>query len=401
MRVARQVVGLQVADDLQAVLQRPQEPVRVGERVGVGLRHVSLFGERRQRAQRVRLAQYRVAPPVHDLQQLHRELHVADPPASPLDLGELLAATTDVLLEPHLGPPDVVDRARLQVLRVDERRHALDERRTDPRVAGDGPRLDHGLALPRGRLVLVVVERRLQAAREHAAAATGAERRVHPERDALGRRLRERSDQARGGALGHLLRLGTGVGVHEDQVDVARVVQLAAAELAQSDHRQRGRRRRQAARGLQARLGHARDLLDDVLQRGAVQVARRHAQHRATTEHAEPVAGAAAGDVAGQLRVELGSRASRTSASDATSSGWRTRKSAAAVENPRSRTATGSTSGRASCSRAPGRRPPGRWPPARARDRAPPRAFDRAPPGSAPEHRSRSSAPPSALVTPP
>ncbi len=46
-----------------------------------------------------------------------------------------------------------------------------------------------------------------------------------------------------------------------------------------------------------------------------------------------------------------------TSASVATSSGWRTRKSAAAVENPNSRAATGSTSGRVSCSRATGSSP--------------------------------------------
>ena len=92
--------------------------------------------------------------------------------------------------------------------------------------------------------------------------------------------------------------------MHEDEVDVARVVQLAAAELAEPDHRHPEVADRQPARRLQARLGDARDLLDDVLQRRAVQVARGHAQHRATTEHAETVVGAEARDVAGQLRIE-------------------------------------------------------------------------------------------------
>ena len=56
------------------------------------MRDVALGGERRQRAERVRLAQALVAPPVHDLQELHGELDVADAAAAALDLGELLAA---------------------------------------------------------------------------------------------------------------------------------------------------------------------------------------------------------------------------------------------------------------------------------------------------------------------
>ena len=93
--------------------------------------------------------------------------------------------------------------------------------------------------------------------------------------------------------------------MHEDQVDVARVVQLAAAELAETDHRHAHVAEGQPAGGFEARLGDARDLLDHVLERRAVQVPGRHAQHRAATEHAEAVLGTQARDVAGQLRVEL------------------------------------------------------------------------------------------------
>ena len=187
-----------------------------------------------------------IAPAVHDLQQLDRELHVADPAATALHLGELLAAPADVLLQADLGAPDVVDRADAELLRVDERRHALDERRPDPRVPGDGPGLDHRLAFPRGRLVLVVVERRLQAPRQDAAAAAGAEGRVDPERDPLGRRLRQRADQRRRGAFRLVLRLGAAVRVHEDEVDVARVVELAAARACRARSPPSGDRRRPA-----------------------------------------------------------------------------------------------------------------------------------------------------------
>ena len=132
MRIGGEVVSLKVVNDLQPVLQPPQEPVRVGERVCVRLRHIPLFREHRERAERVRLPQHRIAPAVHDLQQLDRELNVADPAAAPLDLGELLAAPADILLQTDLGAPDVVDRADAELLRVDEGRHALDERRPDP-----------------------------------------------------------------------------------------------------------------------------------------------------------------------------------------------------------------------------------------------------------------------------
>ena len=147
----------------------------------------SVFGSRRSGSRR----------PCTICKQLHRELHVADAAATALHLGQLLAAPPDVLLQADLGAADVVDRARLELVRIDERRHAGDERRADPRIARHRTRLDHRLPLPRGRPVLVVLERRLEAARQHAAASAGTKRRVHAERDALGGGLGEERDQRR------------------------------------------------------------------------------------------------------------------------------------------------------------------------------------------------------------
>ncbi len=70
--------------------------------------------------------------------------------------------------------------------------------------------------------------------------------------------------------------------MHEQQVDVGRVVQLAAAPLAEGDHRQVG-----GTRGLHAGVGDVADLADDVVDRGARQVARRDPEDRATPEAAE------------------------------------------------------------------------------------------------------------------
>ena len=131
--VGREVVGLEVAHHLEPVLQPAQEPVGVGERLGVLVRHVALVRERGERVERVRIAQALVAPAVDDLEELHGELDVADAAAAALDLGELLAAAPDVLLEPDLRAADVVDRGLVEVLRVDELGDAVDERRAEAR----------------------------------------------------------------------------------------------------------------------------------------------------------------------------------------------------------------------------------------------------------------------------
>ena len=77
-RAGRRVVCLQVPHDLQTVLHTPQEPVGVGQDLGVRVGHVSLQRQRSESSERVGGAQLDITAPVHDLQQLHRELDVAD-----------------------------------------------------------------------------------------------------------------------------------------------------------------------------------------------------------------------------------------------------------------------------------------------------------------------------------
>jgi hypothetical protein len=230
---------------------------------------------------------------VHDLQQLDRELDVTDAAASALDLDELLAALPDVLLEPNLRPADVVDRGRLEPVRVHERLDALHERPPELEVAGCGAGLDHGLALPGGRLAFVVGEGRVQGSGQCRAAASRPQRRIHLERDAVLRRLGQQPHQS-----ACVVRL---VDVHQQQVDVGRVVQLASAPLAERDH---GEARR--ARGGDARVRDVADLADDVVDRGAGEVASRDAQHRPPPEAPKTLRDPAPLDVVGELRVEGG-----------------------------------------------------------------------------------------------
>ena len=120
MPVGREVVGLEVAHHLQPVLQPAQEPVGVGEGLGVLLRDVALVRQRREGGERVGLSEPPIAATVDDLEELDGELDVPDAPAAALDLRELLAATPDVLLEPDLGAADLVDRGLVEITRVCE-----------------------------------------------------------------------------------------------------------------------------------------------------------------------------------------------------------------------------------------------------------------------------------------
>ena len=247
--VGREVVGLQVAHHLQPVLQPAQEPVGVGEGVGVLLRDVALVRERREGGERVGLTEPLVPAAVHDLEELDGELDVPDPSAAALDLGELLAPTPDVLLEPDLGAADLVDRGLVEVARVHELADALDERGGEGQVARGGTRLDHRLAFPGGGLALVVGEGRSERSGERPGAAAGPKGEVDPERDPFGGRVGQIGDHVGSRRLGAVpARL---IAMEQQEVDVARVVQLGAAQLpqrddrvARRDRRTRGRRRR-------------------------------------------------------------------------------------------------------------------------------------------------------------
>ena len=128
-------MGLKIADHLEPVLEPAQEPVRPSQAVGVGLGDVALVRERAERAKGVRVAKAVVSAPMHDLQQLDGELDVANPAPPSLDLDGLLAAGANVLLEPDLDLADLLDRLRLQLLRIDERRDAPDEQPSELEIS--------------------------------------------------------------------------------------------------------------------------------------------------------------------------------------------------------------------------------------------------------------------------
>ena len=80
-----EVRAAQVAQ-LHAVLEQPQHPVVARERGGLGPADVALGDERVERVERAALTDAVVGEAVHELEQLHRELDVADAAGAELEL---------------------------------------------------------------------------------------------------------------------------------------------------------------------------------------------------------------------------------------------------------------------------------------------------------------------------
>ena len=144
-------------------------------------------------------------------------------------------------------------------------------------VAGDAARLQQRLELPRLRPAVPVRGVRAERAAERAGAAFGPQVGVGAEHDAVGRLVAHRAQQR--------LRRPLGVAcvavVDEHHVDVARVVELATAELAHADDGHRHVGLGDLERDAEARLREGGELETGRAQVGhAEQVARRDAHER-------------------------------------------------------------------------------------------------------------------------
>ncbi len=146
---------------LQPVLEQPQELVRRGQVGGVVAADVPAVTQRGQRVDRRRHMQRLVVAAVHQLQQLHGELDVAQAAGAELELPV-----------PHVGGHQRLDPAahRLhlghEVLTLARRPHHRHQRRdvllAELGVTGRGPRLHQRLELPGLGPALVVGDVRVQ-----------------------------------------------------------------------------------------------------------------------------------------------------------------------------------------------------------------------------------------------
>ena len=221
--VGGQGVRLALLLDLQRVLDPAEEPVGVGQPGGVVRVDVAGRVHLRQGREGGRRPQLGVGPAVDELQGLHRELDVADAAGRPLDLP--VAGTPPAGLALCPGPqrperPQVVGGQPLAPQADRRRRRPLP---ADLGVAGHRRGLEQGLELPGLGPAVPVGDVAVERPGQGAVPALGPQVGVDPE--AAPGDVHDRPGVA-------------GVALHEQQVDVAGVVELPAAELAHPDHRQ-------------------------------------------------------------------------------------------------------------------------------------------------------------------
>ena len=191
-----------------------------------------------------RQAQLRHAPAPDELLRLGEELDLADAAAAELDVvaRDLDAASAAMRVDLPLDRVDVLDRREIEMLAPQERRQLGEEFLPRLAVAGDGARLDEGGALPVLACAFIIRERRLERDRRRGRGGVRPEAQVGAEHISLGRALahdalkivREAGEEALHAALAAIAR-ALGV-IKQDEIDVARIVELQGAELAEAEH---------------------------------------------------------------------------------------------------------------------------------------------------------------------
>ncbi len=268
-------VGLLLVPQLQAVLDGAQEAVGVGERRSVADVDVAGVHELCEGLERGGRPDARVVAAVHELEELHRELDVADASATALELAFRQTLSTRLAFGTRLHHPDLAHGVGRQDVGPDERLGAGHELGAERVIPGHGSRLQQRLELPGLRRAFPVRGVAVDGAGEGARSTVGTEVGVGAEHDPVGRRFGHDLEQP----AHRLLGFGDRAVVHEEHVDVGRVVQLGSAELAHPDHGDAHPGLRDRERALETRFGEGGELAADGREVGlAEQVARRDPQ---------------------------------------------------------------------------------------------------------------------------
>jgi hypothetical protein len=189
------------------------------------------------------------------------------------------------------------------VARMDERRQAAQHGPSDLRIAGDDPRTQPRLSLPRSSVAFVVGLGRVDGHRKRASSTEWAQPQVHPKERAIGPLALEHANEhpqllvqdeqwasivAR---PSRVLRIVEIVGVDEHQIDVAEEVELRAAELAHAEDDDPVGDAEVAQPRLGARCGERGKICADLLERCVLDLASRQTQVLAGADPPEGLVG--------------------------------------------------------------------------------------------------------------
>src|SRR5712691_2664428 len=241
--ILRQQMGLLIGDHLQPVFDLPQEYVSRRKIVARASVDPTAGGERLERRERIAPAQLRRPAARDQLLRLHEKFDLADAAAAELDVVSLdrdlamAAKGVDLAFHRlHVGDGGVVE-----VTPPNERGKLAKKTFTGGDVAGDGTRLDEDGPLPGLARPFVIGQRRVGRDRGLCRSGVGAETKVDAEYISLGRAfLQEPHEVARkldekwaGLDAGRERRFRF---EQNNEIDIAGIIQLAAAELSHAEH---------------------------------------------------------------------------------------------------------------------------------------------------------------------
>jgi hypothetical protein len=242
-RIVGQAVRLPVLDHLQPVFDRAQQPVGSRQLLRLPGGDPPGRGQRRQRALRARRAQRGLATAMDELVHVREELDLADAAAAALQVvarAECLAVGI-MVADPPGDRLELADRAEIERAPPHERVDRLQEIAPDRRVPSDMAGTDERGTLPGQRARLIMRDRRIHRQRDRRHLGRRAQPQIDPEHIALAVPLLDEVGQRLPNphpGLGRLLarpsRQHGGI-VEVEQVHVGRIIELPAAELAESD----------------------------------------------------------------------------------------------------------------------------------------------------------------------
>jgi hypothetical protein len=235
-------VRLLVGEHLHAVLGAAQEQVSLAQRARAFERNETALLASGERFEQATCAQRRFAAAADQLHELHDELDLADAAGAELEVaGEILAR--DFRVDERLHLAQAGERAVVEIAAVDERPQRVEQARAGDAVAADDARLDPRVALPIAAFALVVLLHRGERQREPARVAERAQAQIDAVDVAVGIAIGEQGDEG----LAHAREVGIRIErpravaaavfvVGEDEVDVRREIEFAAAELTEAEH---------------------------------------------------------------------------------------------------------------------------------------------------------------------
>ncbi len=239
LRVARQEVGLGIADHLQSVLDLAEEFVVAAQGVGLVLTDPARGRQALQALQCLPHAKRRIPPSGNELAGLREELDLADAAGPQLDVSLLERGPVGCLVvadsQSHFMR--VADRYEIEMAAPYERPQPFEEALARCDVARHGSRLDPDRTFPGAAERLVVVLGRIHRETDRRHRRIRPEPQIRPEDVAVRRDVVQKRTHAPRGPDERGAAVGIGVGrvpslVEEaNEIDVGRVVQLARTHL--------------------------------------------------------------------------------------------------------------------------------------------------------------------------